>query len=341
VSTGQTPLRTVLPALFYDGLRSQPQAVELRIGSGGIVVRGQTLQRGYDWRRARLSERLQHAPRVIRFADGGFCEISDQAGLDAALAAVGYHDSWVARSHRRWSHVLAAMAMLLAAIFALYRWGLPVAAERVARRIPPGVEAGIGTRAVKIVEQQFGPSKLAPEQTDRVQHVFGSIVPQDGRSFHLVLRDGGSFGANAFALPGGTVVVTDQLVQLAPNDAALAGVLAHEIGHVERRHLMRLVISGTVVGAVVTLIAGDVSGVSAALPAALANLSYSRDMEREADSYAIDLLKLRQIPIEPLAQLLQQLQTAHQGGQAHGWARYLQTHPDTEDRIAAIRAAER
>jgi Zn-dependent protease with chaperone function len=341
VSAGQTPPGASLRAFFYDGVRSQPQAVELRIGAGGIVVRGQILQRGYNWRRARVSERLQHAPRMIRFADGAFCEVSDQAGLDAALAAAGYRDSWVARSQRRWSHVLGAVALLLAAIFAMYRWGLPLAADRVARRIPPSVENGIGARAVKMVEQQLAPSKLTPEQTDRVRHVFESIAPREDRRFALVLRDGGPFGANAFALPGGTVVVTDQLVQLAPDDAALAGVLAHEIGHVERRHLMRQVISSTVVGAVVTLIGGDVSGVTAGLPAALANLSYSRDMEREADSYAIDLLKLRQIPIEPLAELLLRLKNAHQGSEAFGWARYLQTHPVTEDRVAAIRAAER
>jgi Zn-dependent protease with chaperone function len=208
-------------------------------------------------------------------------------------------------------------------------------------RIPPGVEDGIGTRAVKIIEQQLGPSKLAPAQADRVRRVFESIAPRDGRRFAVMLRDGGPFGANAFALPGGTVVVTDQLAELATDDAALAGVLAHEIGHVERRHLMRQVISSTVVGAVVTLIAGDVSGVTAALPAALANLSYSRDMEREADSYAVGLLKLRRIPIEPFAQLLQSLQAAHQGGQTSGSGQYLHTHPDTADRVAAIRAAER
>jgi Zn-dependent protease with chaperone function len=330
----------VLAALFYDGLRSQALPVGLMIGASGIEVRGESLERGYDWARVHVSERLQRAPRVIRFADGAFCEVSDQARLDAVLRAAGYQDSWVARTQRRWSHVLGAVVVLVAAILALYRWGLPVAADYAARRIPLKVEKLIGARAARIIEEQFAPSKLEGQQADRVRRVFDSIVPSDGRDFRVVLRDGGPFGANAFALPGGTIVVTDQLVQLAPEDAALAGVLAHEIGHVESRHVMRQVISSTVVGAVVTLIAGDVSGVMAGLPAALANLSYSRDMEREADAYAIQLLKRRNVPIEPLAALLQRLQTAHKG-EGQGWARYLKTHPDTDDRIAAIRAAER
>ena len=336
MNAGQAP---ALPALFYDGVQSRPQAVELQIGAGGVAVRGAALQRGYDWRRVRVSERLQHAPRVIRFADGTFCEVSDQPELDRALAAVGYDDTWVARSQRRWSHVLGATVLLLVAIFAIYRWGLPLAADHIARRIPPHVEELIGSRAAKILGPQFAPSKLAAPQADRVRRLFDSIVPQDGRHYLLVQRDGGPFGANAFALPGGTVVVTDQLVELAPDDAALAGVLAHEIGHVQHRHVMRKVISATVVGAVVTLIAGDVSGVMAVLPAALANLSYSRDMEREADAYAVDLLKRRGLSIEAFADLLQRLQTAHHAEQGPAWAHYLQTHPDTADRIAAIRAA--
>ncbi|HEX4597370.1 MAG TPA: M48 family metallopeptidase [Burkholderiaceae bacterium] len=329
-----------LSARFHDGRSARPQAVDLQIDATGLVLRGEALERRYDWASAQVLERLQHAPRVIRFADGAFCEVADQATLDALLATAGHRDSWVARSQRRWGAVLGATALLLATLFALYRWGLPLAADRIARSIPPAVEARVGAQATRFVEQQFGPSKSSGPQADRAWHVFDSIVPPDGRDFRLVLRDGGSIGANAFALPGGTVVVTDQLLELAPGDAALAGVLAHEIGHVEHRHLMRQLISGTMVGAVTTLLAGDTSSVMVALPAVLADLSYSRDMEREADAYAVDLLKRKAIPIGPFADLLQQLQTAHGSRGDPGWARYLQTHPDTGDRVAAIRAAQ-
>lgn len=329
-----------LTARLYDGRSARPQVVDLQIDAAGVVVRGEAFERRFDWSSVQVSERLQHAPRVIRFADGTFGEVADQASLDALLASAGYRDSWVAGSQRRWGHVLGATALLLATLFAIYRWGLPLAADRVASRIPPTLEARIGAQATKFVEERFAPTKSSGAQADRAWRIFDSIVPTDGRDFRLVLRDGGAIGANAFALPGGTVVVTDQLLELSPNDAALAGVLAHEIGHVERRHLLRQLISGTVVGAVATLLAGDTSSVMVALPAVLADLSYSRDMEREADAYAVDLLKKKSIPIGPFADFLQQLQTAHRSGGDPGWARYLQTHPDTGDRVAAIRAAE-
>ena len=331
----------MLTARFHDGRSARPQAVDLWVDATGVVVRGEAFERRYEWSSVHVSERLKHAPRVIRFADGTFCEVADQTALDALLASAGYRDSWVARSQRRWGYVLGATALLLVTLFALYRWGLPLAADRVARRIPPALEARIGAQATKFVEERFGPTKASGAQADRVRRVFDSIVPADGRDFRLVLRDAGPIGANAFALPGGTVVVTDQLLELSPDDAALAGVLAHEIGHVEHRHLMRQLISGTVVGAVATLLAGDTSSVMVALPAVLADLSYSRDMEREADAYAVDVLKLKNIPVGPFADLLERLQSAHRAGGGSEWAPYLRTHPDTGDRVAAIRAAQR
>ncbi len=332
---------SAIAARFHDGQVALAQPVILLIDAGRIEVRGAALMRPYPWEGTRVSERLQHAPRLIRFADGCFCEVADQAALDAALAAIGYRPSWVARAQRHWGQVLVALVILLAAIWAVYRWALPVAADWAARRVPMRVEQALGARAAEIMEaQMLKPSTLPPARSGELQRLFASLVPLGERGYRLALHDGAGIGANAFALPGGTVVVTDQLVKLAPDDDALAAVMAHEIGHVENRHLLRRIIAGTVVGAVVTVIAGDASGLMAALPAALANLSYSRDMEREADRYAVGELKRRHIPIEPFARMLQRLQGAHGGADAPAWARYLQTHPDTEDRVAQIRAAE-
>jgi Zn-dependent protease with chaperone function len=58
-------------------------------------------------------------------------------------------------------------------------------------------------------------------------------------NMQLLFRDGGSVGANAFALPGGTVIATDQFIQLSENDDEIIAVLAHEIGHVRHQHSLR------------------------------------------------------------------------------------------------------
>src|SRR5690606_40050887 len=99
----------------------------------------------------------------------------------------------------------------------------------------------------------------------------------------------------AFAMPGGTILLTDELVQLAealqpqqPQQALtqILGVLAHEVGHVEHRHALRQFVQGTIVAAAVTWYLGDVSSLLAAAPTALLNTRYTRNFEREADAYA-------------------------------------------------------
>jgi len=334
-----SPAATV-EARFHDGLIATAHPVTLCLEAGGIVVLGEGFTRQYDWGGTRISERLGSAPRLLSFEDGAFCEIPQQAALDAALRTAGYRAAWGEWLPQHWGRVVLALALLLTAIGATYRWGLPLAADLVARQIPVGAERALGARAADYFESQMlKPSKLPEARRRELQQLFESLVPRGDRSYRLALHDGGPIGANALALPGGTVVLTDQLVELAPDDDALRGVLAHEIGHVERRHVLRQIISATVVSAVATLVAGDTSGLFAALPATLANLSYTRAMEREADRYAIESLKARSIALEPFAVLLERLQREH-GQTSVGAPAYLSTHPDTVERVRAIRAAQ-
>ena len=89
------------------------------------------------------------------------------------------------------------------------------------------------------------------------------------------------------ALPSGTLIVTDAFVMLAANDDEIVSVLAHEAGHVEHHHGLRLVFQNSVVALVITWLVGDVSTLLAAAPTALLQAKYSRDFERDADAYAV------------------------------------------------------
>ncbi len=93
------------------------------------------------------------------------------------------------------------------------------------------------------------------------------IAPQDGRDYAIRFR-ASKIGPNALALPGGVIYVTDELVELAPDDDAVIGVLAHELGHIEQRHLMRRLFASAAVGAAAAVLFGDVSTVLAALAGA-------------------------------------------------------------------------
>ena len=173
----------------------------------------------------------------------------------------------------------------------------------------------------------------------------------------LYVMDGSKRSAHANAYFTGIgaakrVVFYDTLLSRLTSGEVEA-VLAHELGHIEQRHFMRRLISSAIVGAVITLLSSEASGLLTALPATLADLAYSRDMEREADAFAVALLKRNGLSPEPLATMLERLERAHgekssksdKGGKDGKGSddikvpRYLLTHPHTEERIAAIRAA--
>jgi Zn-dependent protease with chaperone function len=162
-------------------------------------------------------------------------------------------------------------------------------------------------------------------------------------AYRIVFRDGGMIGPNAFALPDGTIVVTDQLVRLAKNDNEILGVLAHEFGHLMRRHSLRMLIQNSIVGAVVGWYLGDFSNIAAGASAAILQAKYSQGFESEADAYAVRTMKLNGILPAALAHMLERLQASadkknHSKGE-RPFNGYLDSHPATAERIRKIEAA--
>jgi Zn-dependent protease with chaperone function len=151
---------------------------------------------------------------------------------------------------------------------------------------------------------------------------------------HLVFR--GGVGPNAFALPDGTVVATDELVELAHDDEEVLAVLAHEIGHVHHRHSLRMALQSSTVLLLISAYLGDVTQlttISTALPGVYANASYSRELETEADTFALAYLDQNGIPHRRFADILRALQ-GQSGTDPDRGMQYLASHPPTSERIA-------
>jgi Zn-dependent protease with chaperone function len=153
-------------------------------------------------------------------------------------------------------------------------------------------------------------------------------------------------GPNAFALPNGVIVMTDELVQMAGDDGAILGVLSHELGHVQRRHSGRHLLQALGVGVVFNLWLGDASGAMAAVPAILVAQKHSRDFEREADQYAIDMMRANRRPLGPMATLFETMEAAsanraiEEDGEEEPMQDYLSSHPSDAERIAKLRAVD-
>jgi Zn-dependent protease with chaperone function len=182
--------------------------------------------------------------------------------------------------------------------------------------------------------------------------------------YKLLFRKGGHIGANAFALPDGTVVITDELIELATHDKEILSILMHELGHVIHRHSLRRVISHSGLAVLTVLITGDVSSAGElvlALPNILMDSSYSRDHEWEADGYALKTMQKQGIPTSRFADIMERLESYQAEFEAspdnddktvdnkeyenaddsgYGWSEYISSHPASKDRIARFRDAK-
>ena len=149
----------------------------------------------------------------------------------------------------------------------------------------------------------------------------------------LTFRRG--IGANAVALPNGTVIATDELVNVAKTDQQVLAVLAHEIGHVHHRHGLRMALESSTVLLLMSAYLGDVTqltNLSAALPGVYAQAHYSRDNETEADTFARRYMDQAGIPHHDFADILRTLQKQFGPDPNHG-LQYLSSHPPTTERI--------
>ena len=142
-------------------------------------------------------------------------------------------------------------------------------------------------------------------------------------------------GANAFALPSGIVVMTDELVDLAQADEELQVVLAHEIGHVVHRHSLRMLLQNSATSLLIIGLTGDVSSASvlvAGVPTALVQAKHSRQFENEADDYAYAWMDRNGVPHRYFTDMLERLEKKY-GGAGSGALSWLSSHPSTAERI--------
>ncbi len=338
---------SILSGIWYDRLDSRRRSVRVSRPVSGLLriepESGEAFEVLIDT--VRISPRLGSTLRSLSLNAGGHIECADAPEFDAWFPRQSRIETFADRLERRKSAALGAALATLVGVVLFFKIGLPWIADRVAERIPPAVERSIGAQTVALLDRTaLRPSQLPRIRQQALQAQFRALVaglPRVG-NMRLTLRDAPSIGPNAFALPGGEIVMTDQLVALAGSDAELMAVLAHEAGHHVHRHALRMALENGGVAAVAGFLFGDVSGTSAlsvSIPVLLLNNGYSRAHEREADQFAIDLLRRRGQSPRALADILRRLE-AVSGGSLPGQISYLSTHPPTPERIdMAERAA--
>lgn len=325
----------LVPAYYFDGKTSRRMSVTLAVHDSIAVITGDA-QRQCPLSDLRVSERLGSATRKVTFPDGAYLEILDTRTFNMLLSRTGHEEPFIVRMQQSWRTTATALLATVALFTAGYVYGLPAFAKIVARALPNGVERTIGSETLAFLDKRiFAPTELTEYQQAHIKQRFEALVPpHEGRPDHEIIFRKSRVGPNAFALPSGQIVLTDELVRLVDRDDAVMAILCHELGHLQERHLVRRIIQASAIGAITTVLFGDASSVVANIPAVILDLQFSREAEAEADAYAIDMLKKNGIGLLALVHTFEKLK--EESGEN---APYLSSHPPTIERIERVRSA--
>lgn len=351
-----------LSVAYFDGLSARAQPVLIWVEPGMLQLSGAGLMKQVPLGKVQWSERTRHGARMAHFADGGTIQATNAADWDSWL---DHHDLGAplgARAHQSWRWTLLATAFLLIVAIMGYGWGLPLAARWIAPWVPQAINQRIGQATLQAMDERWlKPSQLSQQEQARWRALLSSAVAQgldstrtDVAAGHMPIQiqfRRAHIGPNAFALPDGSIVITDDLIALLHDrEDVLIGVIGHETGHITGRHGLRGLIQAGLLGAMGSMALGDFSTVLASAPILMGQLAYSRDLEREADDAAIAFMRRNHIRPSVMVMFFQRLKDVGPGkGQAASPAGddtdkpigiAFSSHPADGERLAHFQSAD-
>jgi len=213
-------------------------------------------------------------------------------------------------------------------------------ARSVASKVPVEWERELGERTFAQIRLQ-GQITDDPEALKRLERITGPLLKGIGEQrytfqFHISKDT----NINAFAMPGGHVVVNMGLLNAAGRPEEVAGVLAHEIAHVTQRHSLRQIVESAGTSILVQSLFGDAGGLLGTITSGsqyLLQQKFSRDFEREADDVGWDYLVKAKVDPRGMIEFFKRLEAMEKSapvvGAMNGSLNFLSTHPATRERI--------
>lgn len=321
---------------YYDGRSSRPYGAVIAVYEKNLLIKCTDFTLDIPLIEITIDPTVGSARSIIRLADDAEIHSSDKDAIRSLELQLNHSTPENLARHLENKLLYAASALILtiAIIASLLRWGLPTLAQHAATVFPESAEAEVATQTLQTLDDLYlDPSTLnSHRQKELTEELKSLCQTQECPSYELLFRNSKTIGANAFALPGNKLVITDQLIAKAKHDEEIIAVLAHELGHIEYKHILRMMFQSIGSGVVLVMITGDISHYSdlaAGIPAILLQQGYSRDMEDEADSFALTALIKAHIPPHRFADILLRIDP-----ESNSTATTLfSSHPDTRERI--------
>jgi len=337
-------------ARFYDGKTAREHSVGISLGQAGLSLSAPSLDSAVTWAYAdmrKVADLASQKGLSLRVTSGlGRLDITDQAlaqRLENLAPNLTKSDIPAAMWKRIGLWGAGAVISVVLIIFVI----TPTLANQLATMIPVEREIALGRVSMKQIENMLGGygkdtsltckgakgRAALDKMVARLQPYVNSPYPLDIQVFNHKIP-------NAFAVPGGHIVLFDGLVQAADSPEEVAAVLGHEMGHVVNRDPIRLTLRSAGSVGILGLVFGDFAGGAAALAVAeqLVSANYSQAAEANADKYAYRLMAKAKLPTTPMANFFEKLNKKF--GDQPGFLSHLASHPDLVGRSKAAKDAD-
>lgn len=327
-------------AVYFDGKTNRKRSVVVRVAGGIEILEDDRIVDIWPFGEVR---RADGPPNLLRLAcvtalPLARLEITDQPTKAAIVTYCAALDA--ARPGRSGTFRIVFWSLAaVCSIIGLAVFGIPLVADRLAPLVPYSLEKRIGDAADGQIRAMLGDKDCSGAEgrvafqalIDKIKDAGGIAIPLEAHMLKSPM-------VNALALPGGRVYFLSALLDKANNPDEIAAILAHELGHVKHRDHMRSVIQTGGTSFLFGLLFGDVTGAGAVIFAgrALLNQSYSRDVERAADDFAVEVMQKLGRSAVPMGELL--LRVTGKGGKE---MTIFASHPLTEDRLEIMKKTDR
>lgn len=341
-----------LQGTLFDAQSAQGTPVDVLLFGNQLILEpadlsGSAQRMSVQVRQARMREVFARTSLAIDLPGGALCEIDALQDARAAAALRSKLEAppgIVTRLTRSNSGLIFVGLTFAAFLVFAYSVLIPQLAVAFVSWMPQKYADKLDSAVYNAIAKEYlRPSQLSGNlQAEIFARAEQLKIPpplQDiARPLRIKLHHAPKLGPNAFALPGGTIVVTDQLVRLAPSTDAVLGVIAHEMGHVSHQHGLQNIAKSTALGLFFAVYMGDFSAVGAAAGTLITQTKYSRDAEREADEYALAVMRANGIAPTAMADMFRKFLEKERENDPI--PEFLLTHPATEDRIKTFESAK-
>nr|ELR5111278.1 M48 family metallopeptidase [Providencia stuartii] len=294
-------------------------------------------KKSYPLCEIKISDSLGSLPDVLYFPDGGCftCDKKNQlrkiirSKKKKKLEIIDFLE-------RRKATCLYLFMSLILMTTLVFQYVIPYSSGIIAKNIPIFIQKSLGEETLALLDKsELKPSKLPLEKQQEISLLFNNIMPIELKNSplrpSLIFRDFPG-EANALTLADGTIIITDELINLTKDENEIASVLLHEMGHHYHQHIMHTLVSSSSIKLLFLWMVGKTSNLEELLinsGSLLLSLSYSRDMELEADQFALDAMIEQERPIEMMKSIFTKLSEQHLNVNS----KLLSSHPSWQERL--------